>query len=1321
MKPRSFLHFSPQRTVFISVLSIFALVILLLPIPTLGQENITTLNWEFSSQGLPVTGTPPRVINVTSLISAPNRFAPTEILYAATAGAGVFRSSDTGRTWSAVNIGLNNLTVNTLFADGANIYAGTASGLFRTGDAGQRWEAVPIRALSNGFPFSTSFITCGIIGQVGNRKTIFIGSANGVFRTADDGATWEYFNQGLPSTQFITALQIFNQRLFAGTPNDGVLSISLETANDTWQQPRQGLFPLSVTSFVTLGQQRIFAGTNGAGVFQSTDVGATWTPANSDLANPNVSALAVAGTRLYASTSIGVYASANAGGFWTNINTGFPIRAAGSILPFGNQLFVAAGGNILRGTVFFARPPVINLVSPSSTPSRLTGDAVEITLTGREFNNPLILFDGIGQQIVRSSQTAVVFRVPASQLAFDGVKIITLQNIDGQRTTSFFTVSGAVAPFVADIEPDSVTVGDPPFDIQIIGRTFFNNPRTNNPDSSAKVSLGRAPIEMFGVPVEITGRVGTASLLGRVPSEAIAEPGRKILRVTNPNGQFFDFPFRVRAFPPRITDLDPPRVSVGNSDFELTINGRNFFTDRNVEEPGLTPIFIRLANVPLRIIENTTSSRVVVAVPATLVTSQATLTLRLTNADGQFTETALNVVPFSLSPIMTPQTRICPGVQTLLTAGISSGVPPFRVQWSPAVDSSSVDNNGNIRAFISPTQPTRYTLTVTDRNGAGVPLTTSIQMEILQPQASAPATINFDTVNTFFRLTTTQTIRFTNTSPDGTTLTLGTPRSSTGAFRVASGIGASVPAGQSLDIPVVFEPRQDGAFLDTLTLTFGPCDRFVRVVVSGFRRTPVLQPPVLLPVATQPNGRVSLGSAPPLSWLPSGFLSVPTNYTLQIARVEAPFSEQTGLGTPLFTTTISTVTTVQPPFILQPNTAYSWTIQASNSVTGSTWSIPLYFITPPTITQRTLLDPTRLEFGNIILNETERRGIQIRLNTQQTTPLDIIGAEVFPPTNAPRGAFTLASTFSRSTVTTRTPANYITTFSPQDTVFHQGVVRFRAASGDTLFALLSGRGVVCVPAEIQAVCAETEIAFRFAPFKNNNPRPEVGDTVTVQVLMSRSSGLDNAFYAGRAQNFTADIWIVNANVLFPLNITQPPTSPNQQRSVTPNRIRLQNADVARGNRTSDVVLAEFRARALLTDTITTAIRLAEFTWNDAGQGAASGGANIRRILRDTSITLETYGRLIRPRSQTVIASLDIAPNPVGSSAEALISVREAAEIELSIVSNLGTTMHTEKASLQEAGEYAVTLNTRNLAPGAYTLVARRKEEVISKQIIILGQ
>lgn len=1290
------------------VLLLIAAFLLCRSASPLAAQDITTLNWEYSSQGLPANASPPRLLSITAIVSQPNRFASTsELIFAGTAGAGVYRSSDSGRTWAAVNNGLASLTVNALFVEGINLYAGTTNGLFQSSNSGQSWERVPIRV---GI-FGTSFITALAGGTVGNRTFLFVGSNNGVFRSRNGGTTWEYYNSGLSSTQYITALLFTQRRLFAGTPNDGVVVTAPDSLNADWRQPSQGISPLPISAFAVAGDGSILVGTNGAGVFRSLDNGTTWNPLNAQLDNPNITALGALGDRVYAATSFGVYAKTNRVDSWTNINTGFPIRSVGSILPFGGQLIVAAGANIVRGTVFQSRPPTISSVIPSSTPARLTGLDSVVTLNGSNFNEPLITFAGRGLRRISWTVNRVVVALPATLLNDDGVKMFELTNLDGQRATALFTVSGAVAPFVNDISPDSVTVGDPAFDIQILGRTFFNNP--NSRDSSASVLLS-------GVPVEIISRVGNVGIFGRVPAVAVSVAGRKTLRVLNPNGQFFDVPFRVRAFPPAIDELDPPRVSVGNSDFQLTIRGRNFFTSANVEIPDLAPLTVRLQGVILRVLENTTSAQVVVSVPAALVSSEATLRLRVTNDDGQFAETNLSVVPFSLSAITTPQTTICPGVATPLNAVISSGVPPYRVEWSPRVDSSGIDANGAIRAFISPTQPTRYTLTVTDRNGAGVPLTQSIQIGILLPQASAPQAVSFDTVNTFFRLATTQTIRFTNTSPDGTTLTLGAPRSTSGAFRLLSGMGARVAAGEFIDLPVIFEPQRDGVFSDTLLLTFGPCDRFVRVAVSGVRFTPLLPPPVLLPVATGTDGRVPLGSAPPLSWLPTAFLSVPSSYTVQIARFDNGFTTQNGFATPLFTTTISQATTLQPSFALQPNSAYAWIVRASNSVTGSTWTVPLYFITPPATAQRLVLDPTRVEFGNVVLGDRERRGLQTRLSAAQTTPIEVIGIETFPSVGAPLSAFAIAPAFVRSNVTTNSPASFITTFAPLDTVLHQGVVRFRTAVGDTLYGLLSGRGVVCVPASIQAPCAETELAFQFAPFKNGRPRPEVGDTVTVQLVMRRSSGLDASFYAGRAQNFTADIWIANANVLFPRSVSQPANLTDQQRTITPNRIRLRNVPVARGNRTSNVVLAEFTAQALLTDTVTTAIRLAEFTWNDAGQGTATGDANIRRILNDTTITLETYGRLIRPRS-AVLTALSVMPNPVLDAAEAIVTVRDAADIDVSVVSSMGVTMHTEKASLLEAGSYAVPLKTKHLPTGAYTLVVRVREEIISRQMIILGQ
>jgi hypothetical protein len=516
-----------------------------------------------------------------------------------------------------------------------------------------------------------------------------------------------------------------------------------------------------------------------------------------------------------------------------------------------------------------------------------------------------------------------------------------------------------------------------------------------------------------------------------------------------------------------------------------------------------------------------------------------------------------------------------------------------------------------------------------------------------------------------------------------------------------------------------------------MRINFGPCDRSVSTIVSGFRVTPVLPPPPLLPVATAPDGRVNLGTAPPLSWLPVGFLSVPTGYTIHIARADNPFSLTNGFATPLFTGNVMQATTLQPVFQLQSNTAYAWTVRASNSVTASTWSVPLYFITPPSTMQRTSLAPTRLEFGNVIVNETERRGVQI--TTMSVQAIDVVGADVFAPEGTPRAAFSLlegvAASFRRMPTTARVPANLVATFRPVDTVFHQGVLRLRTASGDTLYALLNGNGVRCVPTgqvSIGEPCAETELAFQFRPFKDNKPRPDPGDTVVVQLVVRRTSGLDAARYMGRARQFSADIVIGNPDVLFPRFITAPANLSAAQRTVTRTRLRLQNvpvpaSGVQQGN---NLVLAEFSGEALLADTLVTSLRLAEFTWTDTPGGNATGDVNIKKILRDTVFTVETCAidsvkRLFRLKPRSVLSSLVVAPNPAHESATAYIRAEAATPLEISLVNAMGQVVRAETSELADAGDYQIAVNTKNLPQGSYLLIVRAKLEIRQRQIVIV--
>jgi photosystem II stability/assembly factor-like uncharacterized protein len=67
---------------------------------------------------------------------------------------GVWKSPDSGQTWTAINSGLGSLNIRTLAMsqrDPRLLYAGTnGSGLYRSTDAGATWTALPLKAAPPG-------------------------------------------------------------------------------------------------------------------------------------------------------------------------------------------------------------------------------------------------------------------------------------------------------------------------------------------------------------------------------------------------------------------------------------------------------------------------------------------------------------------------------------------------------------------------------------------------------------------------------------------------------------------------------------------------------------------------------------------------------------------------------------------------------------------------------------------------------------------------------------------------------------------------------------------------------------------------------------------------------------------------------------------------------------------------------------------------------------------------------------------------------------------------------------------------------------------
>ena len=70
---------------------------------------------------------------------------PSGVLFAGTADAGVFRSTDDGASWQPVNTGLGDHHVHTLERHPSNpaiLFAGTDEGVYKSVDGGDTWQAI---------------------------------------------------------------------------------------------------------------------------------------------------------------------------------------------------------------------------------------------------------------------------------------------------------------------------------------------------------------------------------------------------------------------------------------------------------------------------------------------------------------------------------------------------------------------------------------------------------------------------------------------------------------------------------------------------------------------------------------------------------------------------------------------------------------------------------------------------------------------------------------------------------------------------------------------------------------------------------------------------------------------------------------------------------------------------------------------------------------------------------------------------------------------------------------------------------------------------
>ena len=253
-------------------------------------------------------------------------------IYAVGADGYLYISSDYGNTWSkGESIAVGGSLINEIFVKNGLLLIGTMpsySGgytLFKSTDDGHTWNPA-----NNGIPLYNA-VYC----LLQTNDTMYSAGANGIYISLDSGNNWSDITSNLSPTNIIS-LAKNNNTLFIGESNSLSYRISKSNSNGTsWTSVYTS--PSPIYTLLTDGND-IYAGT-GNGVVHSADNGINWS--TSGMTGKGILCLFKSGTKLFAGTSLnGLYESTNGGGSWTVVSGGIPVNTSVYNLALeGSKLF----------------------------------------------------------------------------------------------------------------------------------------------------------------------------------------------------------------------------------------------------------------------------------------------------------------------------------------------------------------------------------------------------------------------------------------------------------------------------------------------------------------------------------------------------------------------------------------------------------------------------------------------------------------------------------------------------------------------------------------------------------------------------------------------------------------------------------------------------------------------------------------------------------------------------------------------------------------------------------------------------------------------
>lgn len=339
----------------------------------------------------------------------------------------------------------------------------------------------------------------------------------------------------------------------------------------------------------------------------------------------------------------------------------------------------APGGGLSNAQSFTVNNPLPTLAQLNPNSATAGGAGFTLTVNGMNFvNGAVVRWNGADRLTTFVSATQLTAAIPASDLAVAGIIAVTVFNPapgGGTSNTQTF-ISNNPQPTIAQVTPNSATVGGAAFTLIVAGTNFVNG-------SVIRWNGSERP----------TTFVNNTQLTAAIPAADLATVGTVSVSVFNPTpggGTSATLNFTINNPAPTLANLNPTSATAGGAAFTLAVTGTNFVSGALVRWNGAD-----------RQTTFVSATQLTAAIPASDLVTAGTASITVFNpAPGGGLS---NTSSFTIN-------NLAPSIASLTPNVVSAGGPAFTltVNGMNFSDASVVRWNGNNRptTFVSSTRLT---------------------------------------------------------------------------------------------------------------------------------------------------------------------------------------------------------------------------------------------------------------------------------------------------------------------------------------------------------------------------------------------------------------------------------------------------------------------------------------------------------------------------------------------------------------------------------------------------------------------------------------